>query len=348
MNHVDLPSLGWCAFFQSQLSSFESSLHPARVAAEHRGRLQLWSESGELFALTPHDSDDPPRVGDWVLFEPPATGALARIRARLERRSALERQAAGKRTARQVVAANLDMVFVLTSMNQDFNLRRVERYLAAVRAGGAEPAVVLTKSDLRPSDVPRHLRQLETVAGDAPVLAASALYREGLDDLRALLATGRTVGLVGSSGVGKSTLLNALIGEDVSRTQAIRASDERGTHTTTGRSLHLLPDGGGLLLDTPGMRELALWSGDGLEATFADVEALAASCRFRDCQHEGEPGCAVLDAIERGELDPGRLEGHRKLQREAAWQEARVDVFQRREQRRAFAKMVKSAGKARW
>lgn len=346
MNSDLLSSLGFSDFFASQRSLHPSDLLPARVSAEHRGRLDLLTPLGPRHAQP--GAGEAPRVGDWLLVQPLDNTELVRVRALLERRSWVERQAAGRRVERQIVATNLDRVFILTSLNQDFNLRRVERYLSAVRAGNVEPVLVLSKADLAPSDVARHLRQLERIAGEAPVIAASALYREGMDELFALLGPGLTVGLIGSSGVGKSTLVNALLGVDSQATRPVRAGDERGQHRTTGRSLHLLPDGRGLLVDTPGMRELALWSGEGLDGTFADVDALASQCRFRDCQHDGEPGCAVEAAIAAGELDPGRLESHRKLAREAAWQEARVDVFQRRELRRKFAARVREAVKPRW
>ncbi len=346
MNSPDLRSLGWSDWFASHASSHPSHLLPARVSAEHRGRVDLLGAFGLRHALT--HGLEPPRVGDWLLVEPVAGSDLVRIRALLPRRSWLERQAAGRRTERQIVATNLDRVFVLTSLNQDFSLARAERYLASVRAGHIEPVLVLSKADLAPDKVHRHLSELERVAGGAPVIAASVLYREGLDDLRALLGPGITVGLVGSSGVGKSTLVNALLGVDQQDTRAVRQGDDQGQHRTTTRSLHLLPDGQGILVDTPGMRELALWSGDGLGETFEDIDLLAARCRYRDCQHQGEPGCAVEEAILEGELDARRLESHRKLQREAAWQEARVSVAEQRRAAREFAHRVRSAKKDRW
>lgn len=344
MTQHPLPSLGWSDALETARRAHDPNLLPARVSAEHRGRLGLLTPLGETTALIPRDVEA--HTGDWVLVAPGP--APVRVVAALPRRTCLERNAAGRATARQVVAANLDLVFVLTSLNQDFNVRRVERFLAAARAGGVAPVVALSKADLAPSAVHRHLRLLEEVAGDAPVIAVSALYAEGLDELGAFLAPGRTLGFIGTSGVGKSTLVNALLGEDRQHVRHARVHDDRGQHTTTGRTLHLIPGDRGLLLDTPGMREIALWSGDGLDETFADVVELATGCRYRDCQHETEPGCAVLAAIEAGDLAVERLNAWIKLQREAAWQEARQDVFLRREQRRAFAKMVREAGKTRY
>lgn len=346
MNSEILSSLGWSELFANQCTHSSPDLIPARVSAEHRGRLDLLSAAGPLH--TTPGLADVPRVGDWLLVQPrPGTDSV-RVHTRLERKSWVERQAAGRRTERQIVATNLDRVFILTSLNQDFNLRRVERYLSAVRAGHVSPVVVLSKADLSPERVSRHLAELERISGDAPVISVSALYREGLDSLRALLGPGLTVALIGSSGVGKSTLVNALLETEAQATTPVRAGDERGQHRTTTRSLHLLPHGQGLLVDTPGMRELALWSGDGLDHTFADVDELALQCRFRDCEHRDEPGCAVQEAIAEGTLDAGRLENHRKLARETAWQSARADVFQERELRRQFVKKVRERLKDRY
>ncbi len=313
------------------------------MAAEHRGRTLLWSTLGAVEAPVHRDDPEPPRVGDWVLFEPQPLGSLVRQRALLPRRTVLERAAAGTAAKRQVVVANLDVAFVTTSCNDDLNPRRVERYLAIVRAGGATPVVLLTKTDLAPAEVGRARRILEAVSGDAPVISASAMWRDGLDEIRGFLGPGRTAAFVGSSGVGKSTILNQLMGADVQAALPIRAHDSRGVHTTTNRSMHLLSDELGVLLDTPGMRELGLVGGDGLDSLFQDIDALAARCQFRDCQHDGEPGCAVFEAIEAGDLDAERLESHRKLKREAAWYESRTDARLRSEIKQVWARRTRDA-----
>lgn len=343
LNSLTLAQLGWDDSFRIEASKFSSSFLPGRVAAEHRGRVTLWSPQGTFDAPVHRDDPDPPRAGDWVLYEPQTSGDLVRLRALLPRRSALTRKAVGRVAEAQVVVANVDVVFVTTSCNQDLNPRRIERYLALTRGGGASPVLLLTKTDLAPADVGRARRVLDAVAGDAPVIAASALWRDGLDEIRSHLAPGRTAAFVGSSGVGKSTILNQLMGADVQAALPIREHDQRGVHTTTTRSLHLLPNDQGLLLDTPGMRELGLHSGDGLDGLFDDIDALAARCRFRDCQHEGEPGCAVQEAIEEGQLDPERLMSHNKLAREALWQESRTNVRLRQEIQQEWARRTRSA-----
>ena len=268
---------------------------------------------------------DLPTVGDWVaLAVPDADGGLAVIHAVLPRDSAFLRQAAGGTTVAQVVAANVDVVFLVVGLDDNFNLRRIERYVTAIWESGAQPVVVLNKADVtEPGTLPGLVADVEAVAIGVPVVALSALQGDGLDALAPSLTPGRTIALVGSSGTGKSTLVNALLGEERQDTGAVRADDSRGRHTTTRRELLPLP-GGALLLDTPGMREFALWgeggesgaSSGGLEATFSDVEALAASCRFGDCAHEAEPACAVRAALEDGTLDPARHASWVKLRRE--------------------------------
>jgi ribosome biogenesis GTPase len=225
-------------------------------------------------------------------------------------------------------------------MNQEFEPRRLERYLAAVWESGARPAVVLSKADLA-DDPDAFLLRAETVAPGVPILPISAVTGTGVDAVRALLAPGQTVVAIGSSGVGKSTLVNALAGRELMAVREVRLDDDRGRHTTRRRQLMVLPDGS-LILDTPGMRELATWDGDGLPASFADIEALAAECRFRDCNHRGEPGCAIAVALADGRLDARRLEGFQKLVREAAHLERRQDALARNEERRRWKVIHKS------
>jgi ribosome biogenesis GTPase len=289
--------------------------------------------------------DDPsafPAVGDWVVVEGGLTGETI-IHAVLPRRSALVRQAAGRKTEAQVVGANLDVVFVVASLNADLNVRRLERYVAAAWESGAEPVVLLSKADLG-EDVDAALTAVAAVAAGASVLVVSSFDGRGVEDVRARIGPGRTAAFVGSSGVGKSTLLNRLAGADVAAVREIREDDARGRHTTTRRQLHVLP-GGGLVLDTPGMRELALWDGDGLDRTFGDLDELVARCRFGNCQHHGEPGCAIAEALADGSLDRDRHASWQKLQREAAHHERRVDVLSRNAERRRWKQIHKTVGR---
>jgi ribosome biogenesis GTPase len=275
-------------------------------------------------------------IGDWVALR----GELAV--AVLPRRSAFTRSVAGRSSGAQVVAANLDVVLVVDALIGPTRLRRVERYLAVAWGSGATPVVVLTKADLC-DDVPATVQLVSDDALGVPVLAVSSATGEGVDAVRALIGPGRTAAMVGPSGVGKSSLANALSGRLVAPTAEIRG-DGRGRHTTTARELHLLP-GGGLLVDTPGMRELGLYEDrDGVDTAYADVAELAADCRFRDCAHRTEPGCAIAAAVDEGRLDPARVVGWRKLQAEAHRQRLRVDARARAAERarnRAFTRSVR-------
>jgi ribosome biogenesis GTPase len=320
-----LDELGWDAGWTSAFEQLhEDNLFPARVAAQHRGSYVLWSEQGELNARAAgrifyeHEVGDAdvPAVGDWVAVSPPAT-----ITSIVARRSAFTRKRAGLDSNEQVLAANVDAAFLLAGLDDDFSLRRLERYIATAWESGAEPVVVLTKTDLC-ADVPAAVLEVQSVAIAVPVHPVSNLTGEGLDALDAQLGPGRTVVLLGSSGVGKSSLLNRLAGENLMRTAAL-AADGTGKHTTTHRELVRLP-GGALVIDTPGLRELQFWEGD-LGAAFEDIEELASNCRFRDCAHLLEPDCAVLAAVEDGTLALDRLRSWRKLQRELESIAARSD-----------------------
>jgi ribosome biogenesis GTPase len=317
--------------------------------AEDRGSYRVLGPAGEQraavtgrFRFETNDPADYPAVGDWVAVEAGLTGDTI-IHAVLPRRSALIRQAAGRRTEAQVVGANLDVVFVVASLNGDLNLRRLERYVAVAWESGAEPVVLLSKADLT-DDVEAILAGVSAIAAGASVLIVSSFDGRGVDAVRARIGPGRTAAFVGSSGVGKSTLLNKLAGEERASVSEIREGDARGRHTTIRRQIHLLPEGG-LVLDTPGMRELALWDGDGLEQSFAEIDELATACRFGDCAHDAEPGCAVGAAIAAGTLAVERLESWRKLQREARHHERQVNVLARNEERRKWKAISKSVGK---
>jgi len=318
---TDLSELGWTPGRAAQLPA---GSEPARVSRVDRGRLSVLTADGESrvhpgAALYDGTGLSGPAVGDWIAVR----GELAV--AVLPRTSAFVRTVAGRTSAAQVVAANLDTVLVVDSLSGEARLRRVERYLAVAWSSGATPVVVLTKADLC-EDVAAVVEQVREDALGVDVLAVSSMTGEGLGSVRAVLGPGRTGAMVGPSGVGKSSLVNALSGDAIVETGGIRESDGRGRHTTTARELHVLP-GGGLLVDTPGMRELALYDdSEGVDTAYADVALLAADCRFRDCQHRSEPGCAVAAAIDDGRLDPARYNAWRKLQAEAHRQLLRVDA----------------------
>jgi ribosome biogenesis GTPase / thiamine phosphate phosphatase len=348
-----LQDLGWT---DSHTTEFEphaaAGLLPARVAAQHRGAYVLFSELGDLRAEAAgrlsHQADsagDLPAVGDWVAVSPRPEEAAATIQHVLTRRTKFSRKVALHTTEEQVLAANVDAVFLVMSLNEDFNLRRLERYVTTAWESGARPVILLTKVDLCPEWELRVL-EVETVAFGVPVHAISPVTGAGLDAVRAEIAPGRTVALLGSSGVGKSTLVNTLAGQELLATREIREDDGEGRHTTTHRQLVLLP-GGGLVLDTPGLRELQLWeASSGISETFSDVEALAARCRFSDCAHRTEPGCAVQAAITDGSLPFARWDSYKKLQRELAHLERRLDKRLQAEERKRWAK-VGAEGRAR-
>jgi ribosome biogenesis GTPase len=342
-----LAALGWGEPFVGSFHAHAAlGRAPGRVVAQDRELYLVATAVGEVRAAVSgrfrfeaaNDAAAFPAVGDWVALD--LRAADATIHALLPRRSAFSRLAAGKETRRQVVGANVDVVFVMTSLNHDFNARRLERYVAAAWESGARPVVVLSKADVA-EDLDATLLTAEAAAPGVPVLVTSAVDGTGIDDVRRYLGPAVTVALVGSSGVGKSTLINALAGQDLQLVAAIRDDDSRGRHTTTRRELVRLDDGA-LVLDTPGMREFALLDDDGLASSFADLEAVATDCRFSDCTHRAEPGCAVLAATRDGTLAPDRLQSYRKLAREAAHAERRQDALARIAERRRWKTIQKS------
>jgi ribosome biogenesis GTPase / thiamine phosphate phosphatase len=345
---------GWSDALQHDFEPFAArGLVPARILVQQRSLYRLVAETGELegrlsgrFA---HEAADGgyPVTGDWVAVE--LKDGVAVIAAVLPRATAFTRMAAGTAKDMQVVAANVDVALLAASLNADLNLRRLERYLATAYESGAEPVILLTKADVCADPEPL-IESVRAIAAGAPVLAVSVRTGQGLAELSALLAPGKTAVLLGSSGVGKSTLVNALAGVEKMATREVREDDARGRHTTTHRELILLPTGA-LILDTPGMRELALWDAEaGVAAAFAEttaeVELLAQGCRFRDCAHDREPGCAVQAALADGLLDRERWASFQKLQRELAHTVRREDPIAREAERKRWASITK-AGKAR-
>ncbi|MGW0878131.1 ribosome small subunit-dependent GTPase A [Streptomyces sp. NPDC002671] len=329
---------GWDEGWEADFAPYDGQgLLPGRVVRVDRGQCDVVTAGGVVRAdtafVTPHDPMRVVCTGDWVAVEP--GGNPRYVRAYLPRRTAFVRSTSSKRSEAQILAANVDHAVVAVSLAVELDLGRVERFLALAWESGAQPVVVLTKADLVPDPATlAHLVQdVETVAPGVPVVTVSALHDDGLDVLGALVGSGTTV-LLGQSGAGKSTLANALVGEDVMDVQAARDVDGKGRHTTTTRNLLALP-GGGVLIDTPGLRGVGLFDAEsGVGQTFSEIQELAEQCRFHDCAHETEPGCAVRSAMESGELPVRRLESYRKLVRENQWIVAKTDARVRAELRR--------------
>ncbi|MEH6941549.1 ribosome small subunit-dependent GTPase A [Bacillus sp. JJ722] len=323
MNKVNLVEIGLSDRFSQEATMYDG-LYIARVSSQHKDLYKVICENGEIQAkisgkmsYVAEQSVDYPAVGDWVMIDRTTNDdGNAIIHHFLRRKSIFERKAAGTSNQSQIVATNIDIIFIAMSLNNDFNLRRLERYLSVAWDSMATPVVVLTKSDIC-EDVSAKLSEVSTVAIDVDVIVTSSISEDGYNKVMDYMTSGKTAAFIGSSGVGKSTLINRLMGKDVLATSDIR-EDDKGRHTTTHRQLLIIPNGG-VVIDTPGMRELQIESAN-LTDSFNDIEEYAANCRFNDCSHESEPNCSVKAAIEDGLLTPKRLANYKKLQKEAKYQ----------------------------
>ncbi|WP_062107490.1 ribosome small subunit-dependent GTPase A [Bacillus niameyensis] len=326
---MDLVKYGWNAEWEKEFQPYkEKNYSVGRVTEEHTHLYKVITTHGVLQAEVSGRirgkaegrlgrRDEFPAVGDWVYLREYPAEKKAIIHGLLPRKSKFSRKVAGKGTYEQIVAANTDIVFILTSLNSEFNVRRLERYLALSWESQATPVIVLTKADLC-SDIQKKVAEVESIAIGVPIHVISSIRNDGINNLHPYIKPGQTIALLGSSGVGKSTLINCLIGKEIQRVNEVREGDDRGKHTTTHRELILLP-GGGMIIDTPGMRELQVWEADdGLEQMYDDITQLSERCHFRDCLHRHEPGCAVQAAINEGILDPERLHNYEKMHNEAA------------------------------
>jgi ribosome biogenesis GTPase len=345
-----IENLGWDPFFQKHFQTLKiPDSVPARVISESKGSFQVYSQYGELTAkisgkmrYVAGTEKQFPAVGDWVVIKLLIDEQKSIIHAVLPRKSKFSRKVAGERTEEQIVSANIDTVFIVSGLDggRNFNLRRIERYLTLAWSSGATPVIVLNKVDLCP-DVDIYIRNVADIAPGISIHPVSAKKQIGLDALRNYLTKGNTAAFLGSSGVGKSALINSLLGIEKQKTNEVREDDHMGRHTTTKRELILLPDGG-IVIDTPGMREIQMWAGEeDLQGAFHDIEMLANRCRFSDCSHNVESGCAVRAAIERGDLDPARLESYRKLQSELNYLASREEHSTRLYEKQKGKKIAK-------
>lgn len=342
----NLKTYGWDSFFEAYFSEVTGDGHiPARVSLEHRNYYELYSSAGELTAeksgklfYQAEDTNLLPAVGDWVVINPLQNEDKAVIISVLPRKSKFSRKKAGATTEEQIVAANVDMVFIMSSLNQDLNLRRIERYLTLAWDNDVKPVLILSKADLV-SDIFEKLALVQDAFPGTDAHAISSVKKAGIDELLPYFEGNKTAAVIGSSGVGKSTLINSILNWKKMEVSDISLYKDKGRHTTTHRELTLVP-GGGLIIDTPGMREIQLWEGsEGLSELFGDIEQLALECKFTDCKHESEPGCAIKSAIKKGELDEKRFKSYKKLLNEVSYFERKQDKKAQMEEKKKWKKI---------
>jgi ribosome biogenesis GTPase / thiamine phosphate phosphatase len=355
MSKLSLENLGWSDFYQKNYdeikSKYDPNIIPARVSIEYLSSYKLYSEQGELsgmlagkFHYQSQGHKDFPVVGDWVLVKPVLNEEKAIIQHILPRKTKFSRKEAGQKTDEQIIAANIDLIFLMSSMNIEFNPNRIQRYLALIFESGAEPVILLNKSDLA-EDKNYFVGKVKEINSDIPVYCISSIYHEGIEDLKKYFSENTTSAVIGSSGVGKSTFINELLGENYSATQEISLYKDRGIHTTAHRELIILPSGG-LIIDTPGMREVQLWeAGEGISEVYSDLEELSLECKFSDCKHESEPGCAIQKAIEEGIITEERLKSFKKLERELNRLEMNRNKREKSIEKRKFKQISKSIRK---
>ena len=345
-NLINIKKYGFSEAFSNEIPK-DSLLEPARVLSQEKGFYQVAADKGEKlaelsgkFRFQAEASSEYPAVGDFVLVNWNESGSSAIIESLLPRKSAFIRKAAGEPQQEQVVAANINTVFLCMALNNDFNPRRLERYISIAWDSGASPVVVLTKSDLC-DDLENKLSEVSLIALGVDILVTTSTEEDGYKELLPFISEGKTIAFIGSSGVGKSTLINRLLGKEYLKTNGLR-NDDKGRHTTTRRELFLLPSGG-MVIDTPGMREFGMWDNDtGIDRTFADIEELAAQCRFRNCTHTNEPGCAICSALERGELETDRWQSYQKLKAENDYMEDRESyMIAKGKREKEISKLIK-------